>query len=229
MPLNPNATFDNGDTNLVHAIPSLPLPPHSNPTSTPRPRIKHYKSKPKGLSISTNPFNPFDTPPNQSPNPNPTMPSIPLIPPPWELSTPNPNHESTSSTLIVHPLYCPSTHALAKDVIHWLLARNNLSPCQTLVLNSSKEPSNIMPHFLPPSCDPQPIDPICLSQDPSQPYVIDHQEHIEPIQDSSASTQSQKPCQEPNPKHEETLPPHPHQDQSPLIVLIHSTHNHIHD
>jgi len=119
-----------------------------------------------------------------------------IIPP----SNPNPN--PTPSTLIIHPLYCPYTHTLMKDVIHWLLARNITPPCQTPILETIQESSINMPILTSPSCDPQ---------------------TIKPIQELSTSIQAtQEVCKEFNPKHVETLSPSPSQDQITFMQPIHN-------
>jgi len=78
---------------------------------------------------------------------------------------PNPNHKPTTpSTIIIHLLYCPSTHTLAQDVIHWLLARNKLPPCQTPIHEPTKELPKVMSNPIIPSCGPPILEPI---QEPS--------------------------------------------------------------
>lgn len=113
----------------------------------------------------TNPSNSIIFP--SSPSPNPSNPIIHPI-------SPQSNHDPkpSTSTIIIHPLYCPFTHTLAKDVIHWLLARNNTLPChQTPILEPIKQSYTMPSPILTPSCDPQTINPIT---NPSQELLYLH-------------------------------------------------------
>jgi len=82
--------------------------------------VKNLEDCGKIVLDKINLSNPIILPSN--PNPSPSNPIIPQ-------SNQNPNPKPTTpSTLIVHSLYFPSTHTLAKDVIQWLLARNRTPP-----------------------------------------------------------------------------------------------------
>jgi len=150
-------------------------------------------------------------------NPNPSNPISPQ---------PNPNPKlPTPSTIIIHPLYFPSTHTLAKDVIHWLLARNKLPPCQTPIHEPIKELPKVMSKPIVLSCDLQAIKPICEPSiiNPSQESSCSHVVDQEPIQESSTSIQAtQEVCQRFNPKHVETLSPSPTQYQNTFMEPIHN-------
>jgi len=139
------------------------------------------------LSKSTNPFNPFDPPFNQSPIPMSNPSNTPLVLPPWDLSTHSPNPPNPI-ILLANPKHEPSTsitHPPTKDVIHWLLAKNKPSLChQTSIPKPTKEPSNVVPICPNPSCSPQPIEEsltMSPSQGPSFLHVIDHLEHTKPL------------------------------------------------
>jgi len=98
-----------------------------------------------------------------------------------------------------------------KDVIEWLLSRNQPSLChQTPIQEPIKDPSNNMSSPRNTLYGLQLLKPIEESptmdtkQDPSCSYVVDHLEHIKPPQEPSISIQtSQELCQGNNPKHVE--------------------------
>jgi len=157
-------TFDKG--NLVHPLfthspPSLLQQPLSfaNPL-LPNPSIPivHHSLDPPSKISSL--------------NSNPTL-STPII------HLPDPNLNPTISTLIINPLYHPSTNKVMKDVIQWLLGRNQTLSCNQMpILKPTKEPSSIMPIPLIPSSNPPSIklieefSTINESQDPSCSHVV---------------------------------------------------------